>query len=46
MFIQKVFKIQGRVPWALRGGDQEQWIFPQVVLSEEEKRYILAAVVL
>ena len=26
-------------------GDQEQWIFPQVVLSEEEKRYILAAVV-
>ena len=35
----------GKDPLSRDIGSQEQWVFPEIVLTEEEKRKILAAVI-
>ena len=37
--------VTGKDPTSRNVGCQEQWVFPEVVLTEEEKRKILAAVI-
>ena len=38
-------KVTGRGPMGPLTGDQEQWEFPQVTLTEEEKKLVLATIV-
>ena len=37
--------VTGKGPLGAQRGDQEQWKFPQVTLTEEEKKMIIAEVV-
>ena len=38
-------KVTSKGPMGPERGDQEQWTFPEVVLTEEEKREVMATVV-